>query len=1206
MPIRSFLSPPPIGIAKRDLRGQYNIADRAHKLTHRKDFPFTQEATFRGLHHDVYPEEGRLSLELQGLSATNIVVNGNFLTETTANFSFTNASQVSLVAPELTFLASAQFGRIQQTFVPIVGHKYYASVWVKANSSQARLELYLNNSGASSIHTGSNNYERLSLVSTCTNESGATRTSVVDGRTSDWTNISCKYFMVINMTTLGLDHLTTEQMNTLFPYYFEGTQHANPNIIKVIGKNLLELSYENISFDNLNQYLEEVILDNNEEYTLQITLDEDISDPIDKILLYAKGETEEFTPLTTPGTYSLTFKPINNRATIGLLGNVWEEGQFNFERATTAYDSVGNEIEVGMPVFEEGLRITEGTYNHLHFSNSRKFEYLKEKYYDQVKHLLFNTNGQLSVALGGQSRRNILTENQSSVETDLTGFSKQTAGDTITRDSTESLFGEHSVKLVTGNVGANEGFITTPVVVSESKTYTASIYIKGSGTMIFGIREGTSDGSIVDITNSEVITLTTAWQRVSVTSAFGATGKQARLNMLIDVQQEATFYVDGLMIEESDTLNNFILGGSTKSTLSQTLVSVNENTFDKSKIVKGEYYNSSGDILSGVEGTWRTPYYIPVTVGHTYYTSELRLISQYDANKNHISRVATDEYTPLAGVSFVRISTGNTPTDENVFMMSPSPITSYVPHTHTKSLATWGEAGEGRSVPNGTKDEVRDGVHYKRVSDNKLLSSSLSGELNTNAFENVDVILIAKNNFENTINNGDLSGKRITIGNLTLLQNQAIDDEASVGKIYETSGNFVIIVEKDKYPNYNDAMADFDGVALNYQLENEIVEEIDPFFIIKKDEDGLSPVSEMESFEDGTVYTYPITSAYEEPVADVITLSTENGLVDLEYVYLNSGTDSSPTWTDVTEDCSLDTNTGEVTITDSDDTKKYLVVATVSPENSTAGEKVIHYPVTEGNAEEAIELNAGTYTISVQDESGGELIIHQAGQSDTIITSGESHTLTLPSKQEIILSTTAPVWKVQVENKPYPTLWHLGHKERDTDICWYDLTGNLPDKFAIGIWIRPFGHTGQNKHLLSLYKDEDNYISPFINSTGGISISSIKDATPDTQILIPSVSINDYQILGAYLVFDGNKCKLYISLEGDISESDYVSILKTADVSKLLLGRGQETDTNMISATFTDLSLHTRIQDIDPMDFLSNPPEIDDSEAFIQGGTLII
>ena len=158
---------------------------------------------------------------------------------------------------------------------------------------------------------------------------------------------------------------------------------------------------------------------------------------------------------------------------------------------------------------------------------------------------------------------NLLTANQSSVETDTTGFTAVTS--TPSRVTDNYWSGTASLKVITDNAGAGEGFYTANTTTTVSLAYTASVYVKGSGTVNVSLNERTAADADVGTTDSAVITLTSSWQRVTVTRTFGATGARARLYVLTDVQQDITFYADGLQLEQSAFATPWQIGGTPRT-----------------------------------------------------------------------------------------------------------------------------------------------------------------------------------------------------------------------------------------------------------------------------------------------------------------------------------------------------------------------------------------------------------------------------------------------------------------------------------------------------------------------------------------------------------------------------------------------------------------------------------------------------------------
>ena len=177
-----------------------------------------------------------------------------------------------------------------------------------------------------------------------------------------------------------------------------------------------------------------------------------------------------------------------------------------FTRASVAYLSDGTKVEAGQPRFEvgkfgKGVLIEEGT-------------------------------------------TNLLTANQSSIETDTTGLVSQYSA-TITRDTTEHWNGSASLKVVTPGTRNYEGFDArkTGMTLVVGDKYTASAWVKGTGTVVISLAE---DGSAYGVTHGIPITLTNAWQRITVTRTITM---QMNTILLLFVwtstTQAVTFYADG-------------------------------------------------------------------------------------------------------------------------------------------------------------------------------------------------------------------------------------------------------------------------------------------------------------------------------------------------------------------------------------------------------------------------------------------------------------------------------------------------------------------------------------------------------------------------------------------------------------------------------------------------------------------------------------
>ena len=204
---------------------------------------------------------------------------------------------------------------------------------------------------------------------------------------------------------------------------------------------------------------------------------------------------------------------------------------------------------------------------------------------------------------------NYLTENQSNVETDTTGFNTTASGTTLTRDTTTCWEGQASLKVVCDGNYTGQGFYTTSVNVFAGRTYTASVYLKGSGTVYLAIEERKADNTPIGSTVSSAITLTSSWQRVSITRTFSNQGFKACLKVYTTSAQNITFYADGLMINEGDTALEWRKGQTGKALmLERGYTNLFDNsgfeTFDQSGVPTNWLINKLGG--NGTVGSTNT------------------------------------------------------------------------------------------------------------------------------------------------------------------------------------------------------------------------------------------------------------------------------------------------------------------------------------------------------------------------------------------------------------------------------------------------------------------------------------------------------------------------------------------------------------------------------------------------------------------------
>lgn len=152
-------------------------------------------------------------------------------------------------------------------------------------------------------------------------------------------------------------------------------------------------------------------------------------------------------------------------------------------------------------------------------------------------------------------RKNLLLPNQANACEDGTIDGHGATGATVSVESTIYWQGSKSLKVVTNNAAADEGYYTYPYIFNllPSTTYTATVRVRGSGTIRLQLSERKDDTTVVGTTTSSTYTLSDEWQEVSISRTLGASGRCAIIRITTPTKQAATFYVDGLQLEEGST-----------------------------------------------------------------------------------------------------------------------------------------------------------------------------------------------------------------------------------------------------------------------------------------------------------------------------------------------------------------------------------------------------------------------------------------------------------------------------------------------------------------------------------------------------------------------------------------------------------------------------------------------------------------------------
>lgn len=208
-----------------------------------------------------------------------------------------------------------------------------------------------------------------------------------------------------------------------------------------------------------------------------------------------------------------------NKPVIGIAAaNLLDPSRMVFSRASEAYRKDGSKVGINVPRLEQG-KFGQGVFIE-------------------------------------ESTANLLTANQSSVETDTTGFNA-TAGATLSRDTTEHWHGSASLKIVCDGTSTNQGFyVSTSTNAAQSTTYTASIYLKGTGTVNVDFYHNPNVSPIA----TQTVSLTDSWQRVILTGTTRTEDYPLRIYVRTDSAQAITFYADGLQIEQKPYVTSFTDG----------------------------------------------------------------------------------------------------------------------------------------------------------------------------------------------------------------------------------------------------------------------------------------------------------------------------------------------------------------------------------------------------------------------------------------------------------------------------------------------------------------------------------------------------------------------------------------------------------------------------------------------------------------------
>lgn len=378
---------------------------------------------------------------------------------------------------------------------------------------------------------------------------------------------------------------------------------------------------------------------------------------------------------------------------------------------------------------------------------------------------------------------NLLTANQSSVETDLTGF-QTIVGGTLTRDITTAWHGTACLKMVTPGVGVNEGFYTDFVAVAASGTYTASVWLKGSGVVRVYLREQDSVGALIGDTLTADITLTNMWTRHSITRVFGSTGVRAQIHVRTVATAAITYYADGLQLEQKPCATSWTLGGTTRA--GETLTIPTAGVFNK-----GNWAVDITYIPHNANFTTDKRLFRCVIDGNNQYQMQILATSGYPGLlivSGGVSYEIIGSTAIVAGNKYVFTASGNGTTLS--FFCNGVQIGSipYVEPTGTlPSVIEIGHNGAGGSFANGIIDELRFSKVVRTLEEHQAYYNSNKG------FTDVEPIVRPGQDYSGFMITQEGGAKAYhSDGSYTQVNHKGVDVHGGNIRIYDDNNNLVM------------------------------------------------------------------------------------------------------------------------------------------------------------------------------------------------------------------------------------------------------------------------------------------------------------------------------------------------------------------------------------------------------------------------------
>ncbi len=213
----------------------------------------------------------------------NLVINGSFK-DGINNWGISMLESFNVINEIGNVLANQLYGSINQQISALANHKMFARANVKSDSSSVLLQVSENNSSVSvynvKYHSGSDEWEDLYLMFYNNSDTIINGFGIQDNRASGWTTYYVDNAFLIDLTALGIDNLTVEQMEEYYNLYIQNipTDYSKPSSYKQkisVQEDLTTIDEFTIDSENkevtLNSEQAYYLLDKNNDTFLSIT-----------------------------------------------------------------------------------------------------------------------------------------------------------------------------------------------------------------------------------------------------------------------------------------------------------------------------------------------------------------------------------------------------------------------------------------------------------------------------------------------------------------------------------------------------------------------------------------------------------------------------------------------------------------------------------------------------------------------------------------------------------------------------------------------------------------------------------------------------------------------------------------------------------------------------------------------------------------------